>query len=222
MSADRPKQRSLKALIFLSAITVTTALSAESKNQLHTRFGYFRGAYSGVSSSSSTGTGSTASTSTNAPTITTSVSLINTFDFEYEIFSSMRSSYTIRTTIGYDFGIARMVYSYVGLGRNFYLWSDGQAIDSTEGASQISTLPKMRYFVGGDLGISRVVVGKVGTTAEIGSSLVDFGAHFGTIYQLNSSLGLEAHTGIGYGWGFSSVAVGAFIMKFFVGTSYFF
>jgi len=173
-------------------------------SQLHTRMGYFHAGYSlqGVTQ--------------------TSVSLMSAFDLEYEMFSEMRGSYTFRTIIGYNFGKSMMDYNYIGLGRRYYLWSDGQPLAVSEGATQISTMPKLRYYVGGDLGISRIVLEPRGTTAEVASSLIDFGGHFGSIYQISPNLGLEAHAGLSYGWGFSRVAAGTVIMKFFLGTSFFF
>jgi hypothetical protein len=173
-------------------------------SQFHFRMGYLNTGFSGV--------------------LTGSFSSINAFDLEYEILTSSRGSFTLRATLVYDISSARMLYSYTGIGKRYYLFSNGMAYDFSDSstADQIVSIPKWRAYAGGDFGISQVVVKSFGTVLQTQSALVEFGPNVGGIFQISKSLGLELQLGLSLGLGFSSVSVSAVTMRGLLGGTYYF
>ncbi|MFZ9595104.1 MAG: hypothetical protein ACO3A2_03410 [Bdellovibrionia bacterium] len=147
-----------------------------------------------------------------------------TFDLEYEIFSSNRSSYTIRSILSFDISTSRMAYAFTGLGRRYYLNSSGLRYEQESGISgdRVTTIPRFRTYVGAKLGVSQVRVKDFGPALQIPSTLFDLGPDLGAIYQITPSLGVEMNAGASLGLGFSSVSVTGISYYLFLGGSYFF
>ncbi|MEO5969696.1 MAG: hypothetical protein ABIQ95_07185 [Bdellovibrionia bacterium] len=173
-------------------------------SQFHFRMGYLNTGFSGV--------------------LTGSFSNINAFDLEYEILTSSHASFTLRTTLVYDISNARVLYSYTGIGRRFYLFSNGMAYDFSDSSTgdQVVSNPQWRTYVGGDFGLSQVVVKSFGTVLQTQSALVEFGPNVGGIFQLSKSFGLELQLGLSLGLGFSSVSVSAVTVRSLIGGTYYF
>ena len=198
-----PLMKLVVALVTLSSPATSFAAEATT-SQFHFRIGYLNTSFSGVLSGT--------------------ISNLNAFDLEYEIFNSNTSAFTLRTTLVYDLPRARVLYSYTGIGKRIYVFSDAMAFDysDTVSADQIIAVPKLRTYLGGDFGISQVVVQSFGAVLQTQSSLVEFGPNLGAIYQLTKSLGLELQVGISLGLGFSTVSVNGITMRAFAGGSYYF
>ena len=151
-----------------------------------------------------------------------SFSVTNSMDFDYEIFSATKRSWVLRSIMAYDLTEARLMYAYTGVGRRFYIKSNGMMFDDAQGGNRVSAVPKMRYYLGFDAGISQVVVKTFGTVLQASSALLDLGGHAGLIYQVSKAVGVDAQFGYTIGQGFSSVTVGAKTMRVLLGVSYFF
>lgn len=151
---------------------------------------------------------------------TGSFSVFTTMDLEYERFTGPKSSYLVRTLFAFDQTSARVMYSYAGFGRRFYFGSSrGPAYEVGEGTELVSYSPGLRMFAGFDVGISRVVIDVRGSVFESASALMDFGGHGGLAYPITRNVSFTGQLGYSYGYGFSSVAVGATIMKALFGVS---
>jgi hypothetical protein len=150
------------------------------------------------------------------------LSVPNTLDLEYELFSATHRSWYFRGTFAQNLSTARLSYAYAGVGRRFYLGAPGMAFDATDGETRVTEIPKWRYYVGFDLGISQVVVTTFGTALQANSGLVEPGVTAGTIYQVGRSMGLEVSAGASPGIGFTSVSVTSFILRMLFGISYYF
>ncbi|OFZ18442.1 MAG: hypothetical protein A2X94_00415 [Bdellovibrionales bacterium GWB1_55_8] len=152
--------------------------------------------------------------------ISNSYSVPATFDFEYEHFVSPTFSYAARSIFAYDFSAARLMYGYAGLGMRRYIYSTGMSFDSSNEGAKISIQPRFQYYIGGDAGISQVVVKTHGTVLQTNSALMDFSACGGAIYKAWRAFGLEAQLGYSMGFGFSSVAVSESHLRFFMGATW--
>ena len=149
-----------------------------------------------------------------------SFSVFTSMDLEYEKFTGPKSSYLIRTIFAFDQAQGRVMYSYAGFGRRFYFGSSrGPSYEVGEGTELVSYFPGFRFFAGFDAGLSRVVVDIRGTVYESASALFDFGGHMGIAYPLTRNVSMTGQLGYSYGYGFSSVSVGATIMKALLGVS---
>jgi hypothetical protein len=205
-----PAVRSLLLALLATGALVAPAPPARAEGsvtgaQAHFRAGLLSGSYS-TSDSSLAG----------------SYSVATTFDLEYEAFLDARGSFLLRATFAQDLATSRLMYSYAGVGRRWYFGSTGMATSSQDGTVQAVILPRWRYFAGGDLGVSQVVVKTFGTVLQANSALVELGGHVGTIYQVSRSVGIEAYGGATLGLGFSAIAVGARSLRAFLGASYYF
>ncbi|MBC7692645.1 MAG: hypothetical protein H7222_12865 [Methylotenera sp.] len=149
-------------------------------------------------------------------------SVSNTIDLDGEVFTSSRDSYVIRGILAHDLASAQTMYAYMGVGRRFYLWSNGMVVETMEKGTSVTSVPKWRYYVGADAGFARVVAFNYGPVLEVASTLIDIGVHGGAIYQMTKSLGIDLHLGKSMGFGFSSVTVGCSTTRMFLGLSYFF
>lgn len=171
-------------------------------NQLDVHLGMVSGSFSGLN-------------------ISGSFSVPMSIDVGYEVFSSAKKSTIFRGILSNDLTTSTIAYSYVGVGRRFYFNSTGMGFESSDDFNQISIIPKRRYYAGIELGSSQVMVKQFGPTLQTQSSLIDFGANVGTIFQVSRTVGIDAQLGLGFGYGFSAVSVSGTITKFLLGVTYF-
>lgn len=209
----RPKQEQPNRLRFalvgllslvgasLSSLYGADALADETQDyQLHFRSGYFMAQVSGAVSSSLT--------------------LPVAFDFEYEIFKSLRSSTLLTANISYDATSGRVPYNRVALGRRYYFSAIGTGVDASDGGQRVFARPRFRYFASGLMGISQLTVKTVGAALEASSTCMEISGGLGGIYQLSQSLGLEFSGGVVAGLGFTAVSVNYIGFNFLVGVTY--
>lgn len=194
--------KSLFGLFFgLAALGLPGARADDSTthHEVHVRTGMISGSYSGPVSG----------------TLPSSQLL----DGEYELFTGPRSATTFRALIAYDLAKGRVGYGYAGMGRSYYLWGNGVNIESSDNKeASFTSIPKRRYYVGWDLGMSYVVVKEFGTVLTAHSEAIDVGAHLGFIWQVSKSIGIDLHGGYTKGFGFSSVAVSTTTTRIFAGV----
>jgi hypothetical protein len=192
------------ALLFFFVAPGLIYAEGNTTSQLHYRVGYLGTSFSGV--------------------LTGSISNFNSFDLEYEILSSSRVSFSLRTTLVYDVTNARVLYSYTGVGRRYYFLSNGMEYDYSDpnSADHVISIPKWRAYAGGDFGISQVVVKSFGAVLQTQSALVDFGPNLGGIFQLSKAMGLELQLGLSLGLGFTTVSVSAVTFRALLGGTYYF
>ena len=170
-------------------------------------------------SSISTGGGSstTQTTTNNGFTTEESFSLFTGIDLGFEFFISNKASWNIRGTFVEDMQRSRLLYMYAGIGRRFYLFSNGFYRSSIQDNRTINIVPRWRYYIGADVGIARVVNGNYGSVFEIASAVVEAGGHGGMIYQISQKIGVEAQVALSIGLGFSTVSLTSTTTRFLVG-----
>jgi hypothetical protein len=197
---------SLTSLVLATLASLSAAPSArawEKTTQAHLRAGLLSLSYStpngGVSGSHSIAT---------------------TLDAELELFSSPRASYLLRGVFGLDVAQGRLPYSYVGTGRRYYLFTSGLAQEHEDEVARVASIPKWRFYAGGELGVSQLEVQRLGSIYQVNSVLLELGAQAGTIFQLTRAIGLEVQAAYGWGYGLSSVSVRSSGLKGFVGASF--
>lgn len=170
--------------------------------QLHTSIGMINGSYAGATSNT--------------------FSISQSLNLEYEIFYNTRMSYVARAQIAIDPTTGKMVYYGGFLGSRYYFKSTGMIFDNTTQDITFRSIPKWRFYMGWDVGIAQVVVAEVGPSLTALSTMLDFGGHVGSIYQLGKTWGIDVQLGYSYGYGFSTVSVTGTAMKLWVGGVYYF
>ena len=180
---------------------VVFAADFGSKSQLHIRTGQVSGSFSGA----------------------TSGSLISStgLDLEYEVFQNRHRALLFRSAAFFDLKQNRAIYTYAGMGSNYYFLSTGPLVDTTDGATQFTVTPKYRYYWGWDLGLSQseVVPKVIGATY---TTNIDGGLHLGAIYQATRAIGVEAQLGYSRGYGFTTVSAATSVLKMLFGVSVYF
>jgi len=171
------------------------------KSQAHLRTGIIDGKYKG--------------------TFEGSFQVSSAIDFDYEFFVSNASSVIFRFLQGLD-SASVPFYTYAGSGMRYYFKSKGTMTDQREPGLFITSKPKIRTYVGGDLGIAQVIVKSFGPNVQSVANMLDFGANVGAIYQLTDNLGLELHTGATVAYGMSSTPQNGYSQRYLFGISYFF
>lgn len=190
----------LGKLLILSILIMWGSHSLAADSQLHIRTGILQGKYWGAQSGE--------------------FLVPNTFDAEYEVFLANSRSFLFRSMLAMELTTAKPYYSYSGIGMRYYLASKGMMFDAQDEGVSIISIPKWRYYVGWDFGISTAIVQSLGKVLQIMSTMIDFGGHAGVIYQVDSTFGIEGHVGATTGQGFSSVSVVGVTLRAFVGGTY--
>lgn len=189
-------------LLFLLAFYCHSARAQLNNNQFHFRTGFFSASYNGV------GVGSQA------------FSNMMTLNIEYEFFKSTRVSHALRSIIAMDFSSAKLMYFSAGYGQRFYLGGPGMKFFRQEGNISVLSVPKLRYYIGYNVGISQAIIRSINEALQVVSSLLDFGFEGGGSYSITKSVAMDLSTGMSYGWGFSSVAVTGITMHMLLGVNY--
>lgn len=195
---------------FISALTFALASPAQADpaflgTQLHVRTGMLQGTYRGASS-----------------LVSGSIQVMTSLDFDVEAFSTPSQSFFLRGNLTHDLSTNRMPYAYIGTGTRYYFGRAGFPLDRTDQTSRVALMPKSRFFVGGDLGVSQVVTRVFNEALSSQATMLDFGAHAGWIYQMGHKVGLEVLGGYSMGMGFSTVSANGTILRAMVGFSYLF
>lgn len=209
----------IKILSFTILMIISSGLSAAGFEdfQFVVNLGMVNGAYSNPISDESV-----SSVSGGNVEATNGFSVVPSFNFSVEYFSSLKSSYFARVIIAMESTEGKMRYQYMGLGGNYYFSSVGLARSYVKEDVILKTFPKWRHYYGWDLGLSRVIPVSFGPALNSVSTAIDFGGHVGTNYHMGSSWALNAQFGMSYAFGFSTVSVTGTNMKLFFGTSFFY
>ncbi len=170
--------------------------------QFHLRSGLIKGSYSGP--------------------VNSSFSTFPSIELEAELFFSSKVSTIIKSIFAMDFGKAKVFYSGVAGGQRFYFSGPSLYFSRSEGDFEIQSYSPHRFFGGYEVGVSQVLVQEFTSAFSVVGSVAEFTGTFGYNYQLNETLGLELVTSFGYGFGFTTVAVNGFNMRFTGGVSYYF
>ncbi len=113
-------------------------------------------------------------------------------------------------------------YVYTGSGMKYYYWGRNSFNVQSESGTQISARPKLRAYVGAELGVAQVIVKTFGDILQSVASMAEFGLNTGMIYQVNDKIGLEAHVGGTLGYGISSTDANGHTIRALAGVTYFF
>lgn len=191
-----------KIKIFITALTLIVSFAEKthaSTSQLHAATGMISGSYAGV--------------------LTTTFSISQAVNIEYELFKKSTESNFFKTTFAIDPETGKMVYYGAFTGGRYYVYSTGMIFNSSDTKNSVRSVPTWRFYGGWDLGISQVVVENVGASLTVISTLFDMGGHAGMIYQVGNSWGIEAKYGMSYGYGFSTVSVTGTATTAFLGIT---
>lgn len=143
-------------------------------------------------------------------------------ELELEYFANPRSSYSVRTTLGYNYSALRMFYYYTGVEKNFYFKTMGNAVGvsrtSQEGEIAIDPLESWRFSVG--LGFSQLVVYDYTTASQADSTLAEIGSSVSWSRKIIGRLRGEVLAGFSFGVGISNVSVLAITPRVLAGFNY--
>ena len=197
------KQPNYLRIILAVVVFLVATESAWARNsQLHVRTGILNGKFNGLFSGS--------------------FMLNGAVDVDYEMFLSNDTSFLFRFIQGFDSPDSRPFYTYAGTGARSYFWGKGTMVDQSDTTLQITSHPTLRAYVGGDVGISQVVVKSFGPTVQAVANMVDIGVNVGAIYQMTRHFGLEVHGGLSFGYGMSSTHANGHTERLLLGVTYFF
>jgi hypothetical protein len=171
------------------------------KSQVHVRTGILSGSYKG--------------------TFSGEFEVTSALDFDFEMFIANTTSVLFRFLQGLD-SDSRPYYTYAGSGMRYFFDSKGTSADQSEGGLSIVSRPRIRTYLGGDLGVAQVIVRSFGPNVQSVANMLDVGANLGAIWQINDNLGLEVHVGKSVGYGMSSTPQNGDSTRYFIGGSYFF
>jgi hypothetical protein len=138
---------------------------------------------------------------------------------EGEYLYGNRFSSFARATLSLESSSGQFKYIFMGLGQRYYLFSRSGAIESDHEGVLVEIRPRMRYFIEGVLGISQVQIKAVTSTLIAQSTLLEYGAGAGLIYQISKTIGIEGNLGIAKGFAVSSVSVDALIVRGLLGVA---
>ena len=143
-----------------------------------------------------------------------SVAVIS-LDFNYEFFTTRRSSYSFRAT---GSGIAGEVSKYysVSAGRKYYFGADGASAIFVDQNVKVITNPVFRYYAGWGLGFfSMVYEPKKEVRSDLG---IEIGGNGGILYMANNSTSYKGEVSVLRGVG---VETTSFIIQIFVGATFY-
>lgn len=146
-------------------------------------------------------------------------SVLPSFDFELELFSSPTTSYYGRTIVAMNMSTGVMNYNYFGFGTHRYYKGFGYSKDSTGDLGFAKLMSKSRQYYGVDVGLSRVSVVQFGPVLSAESTGIDLGVHWGYTKQMGRAWAINAQVGLSYAYGVSNVAVAGMNMYLLFGTT---
>lgn len=197
-----------KLLRFATLTTIFFLLSPlamahdESRFQIFVRSGYIQGEYDGTFSGEF---------------------IVNlAFDVGAEYYVGPEGSVLVRFIQALDSPNSVPFYTYAGSGIRHYYMGRGPYNVQTDETTFISSRPKLRAYVGGELGVAQVIVKSFGQVLQSVANMAEFGLNTGAIYQVSDKVGLEAHVGGTLGYGISSTSASGHTLRAMVGITYFF
>jgi len=143
-----------------------------------------------------------------------SVAVIS-LDFNYEFFTSRRTSYSFRAT---GSGIAGEVSKYYAVsgGRKYYFGADGVSAVFVDQNIKVITNPVFRYYAGWSLGFfSMVYEPKKEVRSDLG---IEIGGNGGILYMANNSTSYKGELSVLRGVG---VETTSFIIQIFAGATFY-
>lgn len=186
----------------LNASNVEVEAVSVRKSQIHLRFGMLTGSFSG--------------------TFEGDFEVPAAVDVDYELFVANDGSVVFRFLQGLDNPDSIPFYTYAGTGYRYYWNSKGPSTIQKGDGLFIESIPRVRYYLGMDLGIAQVLVKSFGPNVQSVANMLDAGINVGAIYQLNKNFGLEAQGGYSVGYGISSTPVNGNTQRLLLGGSYYF
>ncbi len=190
------------SLVILISFLHFSAYSKSYHSQLHMGLSLVNAAYTGPESGS--------------------VSIPMAMHFEYELIRSATSSYTFDNTIAIDSQDSKTKYYGTHIGGRYYFSSSNLNYSDVGEGTSISIIPKWRFYYGWNLGVAQVVVRSLGTVLDAISTILEYGGHVGSIYQVGKSWGVESKFSYMMGNGFSSVSVDSTVIQLSFGGAYYF
>jgi hypothetical protein len=185
---------------FASVFSAAKTAHAGADSQLHVRGGLLSGVYTGPQYGD--------------------FSIPNAFDLEYEQFTHNQRSFLFRAIMAMELETSKPYYFYAGTGLRYYFSSKGMAFEAEDDKVSMSAVPRLRYYVGTDVGISQAIIKSLGRVLQVTSTMMDIGGHVGAIYQVDRRLGFEIQFGLTSGQGFSSVSVVGYSARALGGFTY--
>jgi hypothetical protein len=146
--------------------------------------------------------------------------VLPSFDFEYESFKSDRKSSILHAVLAHETQDSVTRYFFAGAGFRYYLRTRGSNEIATSQDIGLIIRPTFRSYFGWEVGLSENVINVVTPSLQSLTTAIDGGAYFGTLYRLSNNVSLDAHIGMNFALGFSSVAASGMIMKIMSGISY--
>ncbi len=193
------------SLVIVGMVIPTIALCDAPSGEFHLLAGLVSGKFSGL--------GDNANGTFSVP---------NSIDVEYELITSRHLSFFARATLAYQISTGILPYAYTGIGARVYVWSNSRGYDQIQNGFEIRKRPNFRLYVGPDLGFSQAVIKQYTAVIQTTSAFLEVGANAGLIYQMSSTIGLEAQVSYSFGFGISTIAVGASIFRGLAGLSFYY
>ena len=150
-------------------------------------------------------------------------SISQALNTEIEFLYNPKTSFILRNILAIDQSTSKNIYNLTSIGQRYY-WKGVTApteIIDVDG-SKYSILPKQRYYIGYDVGVSQVVVTSLGPILDAVSTMVDVGVNAGGMYQLTDKWAIEAQAAFTRTQGFSAISVTGTTTRLMAGLAFFF
>lgn len=146
------------------------------------------------------------------------LSISNALDLEYETSLEPRRSVFIHTILGYDMSTARTPYASLAAGYRFYVSGFNTGYNMKSGADHFERRPKLRIYLGPELGLAQINVQQVGPVLGVATTAIEVGGSAGAIYQMGKTWGLELEGAYQLGYGFANVTASSSLYRIFAGA----
>ncbi len=141
---------------------------------------------------------------------------------ELEMFYSNRTSFQVKTTAALGQENSQIVYLSMSLGQKYYLFTRGRPIESYDEGVYSLMVPRWRFYTGYTIGIAQVETRFLSASLSATSTIFEIGGGAGVIYNFSRNIGINIDLLYGKGFGVSSVAIDATVIRGLVGVvSYF-
>lgn len=189
-------------ILLLNLCLILPIFASEQSSQLHSSIGLVQATYDGPTKGS--------------------ISIPLAMNFEYEYIKTSNQSYVFENIIAIDSKDTKTKYFATHFGTRYYFNSSNFSSSKNDIRGSFSITPRFRYYAGWNLGIAQVVISSLGPVLDAVSTVFEYGAHTGAIYQVGKSWGLETKASIYLGYGFSSITVSSQIAQVFFGGVYYY
>lgn len=150
-------------------------------------------------------------------------SISQALNTEIEFLYNPKTSFILRNILAIDQATSKNIYNLTSIGQRYYwrgVTSPTEIVDVD--GSKYSILPKHRYYIGYDVGISQVVVTSLGPILDAVSTMLDVGVNLGGIYQITEKWAFEGQAAMTKTQGFSAISVNGTTSRMMLGVAYFF